>query len=310
MISKIRTNINKNRLKWLLVVFLLAMLLLATLATSVFLHSSTYYIWSLKIERNFTEQYPNMKLKQIILNDCPELKSKNITDYQKICIIRNWAANVIDCSDFDLTLDRRIANFYSLTAYEIYQLFDQDKGGVWCAGSSEFLKKALRLFGFEAYDLYYGFKEPGGYTHAVTLVKIQEGESEILSVQDAYFNTTYELSTGEPLDYFELLRLLKEKRDNEIVLVEPTTPLMREWHRIIDLGGNKYEIETTRSLFTFYTVIGHNAERMSIVYAFLERNHLPQNEIYLHLFPYYCAGSKEMLEKAKQIAGLSSTLVN
>ena len=301
MLSKIRTDINKNRLKWLLITFSLLILLLAALATSVFLNSSTLYIGPLTTKEFLIQQRQDMKLKRIILNDYPELKSENITCYQKVCTIRNWTANVIDCSDFDLTLDRRILNFHSLNAYKIYELFDQNKGGVWCAGSSEFLKKVLWLFDFEAYDLYYGLNKTGGLTHAVTLVKIQEGEGEILSIQDAYFNTTYELSTGEPLDYFELLRLLKEKRDDEIVLVEPTTPLMREVHRIIDLGGGKYEIETTRSLFAFDTVIGSDTAARPAVYAFLEKNHYPQNALYLHLVPYYCSGSGEILEKARDI---------
>lgn len=241
-----------------------------------------------------------MKLRQIILDDCPKLKYKNITEYQKVCILRNWAANVIDCSDYDLLLNKRPA-YTLLSAYEIYQFFDQNEGGVWCDGSSVFLLKVLGLFDFESYRLAYGSREPGGLTHAVTLVKIQEGENEILSVQDAYFNTTYETSTGEPLDYFDLLRLLKDKRANEIVLVEPVPPLTREVHRIIGMEGDNYKIETTRSLFTFYTVIGNDTEWMSRIYAFLEMNHYPQNEIYLNLFPFYCPGSEEILEKARGI---------
>ena len=292
-----------NRFKCLLIIFSLSMLLLVTLATYLFLNSSTYYIWSLTARKNFAERYKDPKLKQIILDDCPELKSKNITDYQKVCILRNWAANVIDCSDYDLLLNKRPAHIL-LSAYEIYQFFDQNEGGVWCDGAALFFRKVLRLFDFEGYELAYGFHEPGGLNHTITLIKIQEGESEILSVQDAYFNTAYETSTGEPLDYFDLLRLLKEKRDDEIVLVEPSTPFMRGWHHIVGLEGDNYEIKTTRSLFTFYTVIGHNAELMSETYAFLDRNDYPQNEIYLHLFPYYCTGPEEILEKAKQIVGL------
>jgi len=164
-------------------------------------------------------------LKEVITEAYPQLET-DISEYEEVCILREWAASVIDCSDYPLLLSVRYSDLGSWSAYDIYRAFQNDLGGAWCADSALFLIKVYQLFGFEAY--YASWGTTLSVTHAVTLVSINHEGRQILSIQDAYFNFTYEDVNGEPMDYFDMLRLLKEKRDDEIEVIKPEITLTRD----------------------------------------------------------------------------------
>lgn len=240
-------------------------------------------------------------LKDLILGNHKELNSKGLTDYQKVCILRHWTAGIITIADYDLLFDVRLIDWYTLSAYEIYKLFTEHKGGVWCAGAAVFLKKVLELFGFEAY--YWNYGHAMAFTHALTLVKIEINAKNVLVIQDAFFDTTYESQKGKMLDFFLFLQLLKEGRHNEITLVNAKKPLLRNIYRYSKSGNiNSVRLESIQ-----FTLESFFADRPWIIPAshnFLKLHNLPTNFIYLHLFPLSIwGGPKEVLEKAWQITG-------
>lgn len=257
-------------------------------------------------------------LKQIIIQEYPELEMPDTTDYEKARILRHWVAQVVDWSTQSLLLDIRVPNFSFLSAYEMYKLFINDEGGVWCGVASDLLRKVYRLFGFESYHLNYGI--PDTVTHVVTLVVIEHDGQEILSVQDAYFDVTYEFPSGEPMDYFTMLALLKEKRDDEISVVEPVPPLVRDVHLYhgdswldrdywLDVDGNRVDkskvsgITTARCPFTMDSVLASFHDKIN---TFLTENGLPPRLVYLYLFPVSIGDrsqGKLFLDKARQITG-------
>ena len=218
-------------------------------------------------------------LRDIILQAGPELEGNNISDYSKVCTLRNWAASVIDVADYDLLLDIRLKDWYTLSAYQIYQLFNNNEGGVWCAGAAVFLKRVFEEFGFEAY--YWDYGHVLAFTHAITLVNVKYNATKILVIQDAFTNTTYESPEGKALDFFTMLHLLKERRDSEIRIVEPAQPLWRDCHRLV---GKNQKI-TKRLEFTLETFFLDRPWIIPASYDFLKKRGLPANFIYLHLFP-------------------------
>jgi hypothetical protein len=243
----------------------------------------------------------NVCLKEIIIQACPDLDKKDIDDFTKVNIIRNWAAGIITIADYDLLFDIYLNNWYTLNAYNIYQLFLNNKGGVWCAGASVFLKRIFEEFNYTAH--YWSYGHASAFTHAVTLVSIKHNDSDILSIQDAFTDTTYTTDIGKPLDFFTLLNLLTERKDNMVKIVEPPGPFRRKMYKLSNTGSK--DIITADNMD--FTLESFFSERPWIIPAtdnFLKKHGLPINYLYLHLFPLSIwEGPLEILDRARQITG-------
>ena len=257
----------------------------------------------------------DIALKQIIIQQHPELEAADITDYEKVGILRDWAAKVVDSSSISLQLNLRDQSFSSWSAYDIYSAFVGDQGGVVCGGTARFLMKVYQVFGFEAGTLNFGIVNL--HTHMVSLVQIEHGGQELWSVQDAWNNLTYEGLNVEPMDYYKMLRLLKQQKDDEIVIVEPKTPLVRDWlyydgdpfwptlkegtyvGPVQQVGQETSNIIKYRYVFPLVPLSDEGKE-------FFTKKGLPPKAIYLYMFPKgigYCPGAEELLEEASQITG-------
>jgi hypothetical protein len=123
-------------------------------------------------------------------------------------------------------IDRVVAGKSTLA--EAYDFFSHAQGGVLECEAAELLMRLYASFGFESFVLKCGSSpavaENMRPVHAVTLVRINiqdtNGEERsILSPQDPSLNVGYVGSHGQPIDYFEMLSLLAERKAEQIHLV-------------------------------------------------------------------------------------------
>ncbi|MGI0489072.1 hypothetical protein ACN4EK_26985 [Pantanalinema rosaneae CENA516] len=163
-------------------------------------------------------------LKAEIERAYPQMANLKISDWDKVNLLRRWAYRTINVSSSSCLLENRLqSNFYKTTATELYNLFNQESNGVWCAGSAFFLVRLYNHYGYEAYVLSVGQQKDGStelLTHSVTLVKIQHQGQSLYSIQDAYANATFTTTSGSPLDWFNLLTVLNQKADQQIQVVQ------------------------------------------------------------------------------------------
>ncbi|MFM1861533.1 MAG: hypothetical protein RLZ26_55 [Pseudomonadota bacterium] len=81
---------------------------------------------------------------------------------------------------------------------DMLDLFESEKGGVWCAGAAFVFFKACIESGIDAHIYFFGF--PGGFTHVTNLIKIGDD----LFIHDAYLNFYFETP------FFDLLSQISE----------------------------------------------------------------------------------------------------
>ena len=176
-------------------------------------------------------QYPTTEspnLKEIVAAQYPEMKNENIDDLTKVNIIREFVGQTVDIwgEDGATAIDNvDYSAFYNSDATELYTLFDTDQGGVFCGGTAYTLMKFYNYYGYEAYVIHNGVVP--NFTHAITIVNISHNDNYIFSVQDAFLDETYIKLNGEPVDYFEMLYLLKNRTP---VRVQEGTNEGRDFH--------------------------------------------------------------------------------
>jgi hypothetical protein len=142
-------------------------------------------------------------------------------------------------------------------------------------------------------------------THAETLVHIDIHGTEVLSVQDAYFDITYVDKNGNPLDYFEMLSLLQNQR-HEDIRIAPSPD--HEFHRDLLLRTNETRltisgwlpprsadepfeyVDNSTVLYRVSFGVSLYERRSPLVHRFfrdvLARDGYPENLIYLHLYRF------------------------
>lgn len=154
-------------------------------------------------------------IKKGIIQEYPALLDESLSDFEKTNFLRDWAyANSVGGkSTFDehYIFSQSLAeNFVALT-----NDFHNLEVSALCGGFAAYCALVYDAFGYESISLDCGFADGSGATHVVTLCKIwDDGEKWIL--QDPTFNRVYVDVDGAPLDIYEILTLLKEKRDGEI----------------------------------------------------------------------------------------------
>ncbi|MGA7934394.1 MAG: hypothetical protein WCA35_12675 [Kovacikia sp.] len=159
-------------------------------------------------------------LKELVAKQYPDIENPQISDWQKVNLLRRWAyRNIVNSTKSCFLEEVLKPDFYKKTAFELYTAFKQDKGGVQCGGSSIFLEKLYREYNFNAYTLNMG--EPSSqFTHVVNLVEIRGKGQKKLVIEDASHNVTLVHQDGSVLDYFTFLRLLSQLKDNQIKIVK------------------------------------------------------------------------------------------
>ena len=114
----------------------------------------------------------------------------------------------------------------------MYEVFNKSKQAFDCGVYTVFLVKIYQLFGLESY-IYDMGKEQQDY-HSVVLVWINEGAKRKLIVEDPSYNLTYVDTKNKPMDFFELLRHIKEKNDKRVVIKQD----IGKGHKVLCFPGD------------------------------------------------------------------------
>jgi hypothetical protein len=240
-----------------------------------------------------------LTLKQQVNKDYPQLLHSGLSEWGKVILLRQWAYSHIDTSTKSCLIDQdRGFAFYSKDAQELFQAFAEDRGGVWCYGAAFSLARLYGVYGLDAYVCDMG--NPEVMTHAVTLVRIRHGGRTILSVQDPTFDLTYVDAADEPVDYFDLLNVLRRNESGAVKALVGSAPspdcivapqddpyhgtLWNPYRNPGDrpkkvLAGGRQVFQSRLSLDRFAVMNG------AAIKTFLVKEGHPPELIYLYLYP-------------------------
>ncbi|MBC7812876.1 MAG: hypothetical protein H7175_17100 [Burkholderiales bacterium] len=176
---------------------------------------------------NFSPQ--NSPLTPLIAEEYPEFLDESLTDWQKINILREWAYQHIDRAQNGLLLeDTSPRNVNSMSAPELFEAFFQDEGGASCGLTNLSLTRLYQHFGFEAYTVNSG-NVGTTITHVAALVRVNYEGSDVLTLQDAYFNSGYVDDDGAPLDYFTMLAMIRHGDADSVHIITSQMPTYHDY---------------------------------------------------------------------------------
>ncbi|MDC0935957.1 hypothetical protein OAS39_06700 [Pirellulales bacterium] len=266
-----------------------------------------------------------------------------VSDWDRVCMLREFSyrhtsySNNVDSNSYRAgaaVVDQMLEGQKSLA--EVYDFFDQDRGGVVCGHTAHLLQRLYTEFGYDAWYVGHGFAPPTArgsrFTHAETLVRITIDDEngsprQILTLHDPSVNTSYADADGtRPIDYFEMLKRLTDYRADSVAFREaidgstttshPTTICFADetdgrepsdfeasWnvgdeYRWVDLGAKKWKFIGPRQRESFER-LGDSWWKKELL-----REGMPGETIYLHRFPFEVNGGPEaeqILRQAQEI---------
>lgn len=273
-------------------------------------------------------------IKEQIIQECPGFLDEATNDFEKTNLLRNWVyTNTIfgedNFSDYYAFANGVSPNFAALTeGFRNYEV------SVYCGGVSTYLALVYNVFGYEAVTLDSALFDTDGNvlcSHVVTLCKISdESGNENWIVQDATFNRAYIDQYGDPLDIYELMSLLKEKRDEDIhyafgstqarrvmFSTAPSVPTVEEPLTIapntFSSGVYPYFPDEPEIINGRYYVwcdmrqpCVYQAQVQSILNDALVEKGYPPKADYLYLFPVACYSVENVTDPAMTIKTLQT----
>lgn len=261
---------------------------------------SVFYIKN-DINNRYTEITNEM------LKEYPQLSEENENEFEKLNLVREYTyKNSVFANGSDLVLgvhSKEVASHFDKTRLiKMFELSDNRKGGFYCDGFSAMLATFYRTMGYQSVALALVIDEVN--SHVVTLVKYQDK----WIVEDATFNHTYTDKTGTPLDIREIIRLLKERRGDEIVTKRGTeknryavsTYSSDEWgsaYPIIEVLGDVNDIY-------LYKIDGRDIYYTGMyeqLYPQFLKDGYPCQKEYLYMYPKFCISMGEEQPYEKEI---------
>lgn len=158
-----------------------------------------------------------MRLHQGILAESRALREAT-SDWEVVEALRSWTySHVCEQEEIEETLDQQSDFLFSVAdAPRLFSAFGEKLGGVWCGGIGQTLRALYRMYGFESFIIDCGAAATGS-THISNLVRIHHAGRWLWTVQDAYYDVTYVAPDRQPLDIFDMLRLLKARTDSAVM---------------------------------------------------------------------------------------------
>lgn len=136
-------------------------------------------------------------------------------DYILVNFLRAEVYREIPQSSAETNIKEKI---WSLGTNEMFHMFSTLDKGVDCSGLSYILMRMYSDLGYEAYQAHFGNKK--GFTHTVTIVKINYKGKQRFIVEDPTYNITY-LDKNGPLDVWQLVSHVRSGRQNEVIIKKP-----------------------------------------------------------------------------------------
>lgn len=239
-------------------------------------------------------------LRRYIESQVPALTDAAAGDWRRVCALRDWAyANIpLRESKASILEGKYGYEIYNEPVEQIVRRLNEGEGGFLCAGMAIVLKQLYDLFGYAAYTYNMGSSQSDP-THMVCLVDIEHEGRTITTVQDALFDLSYARGVA-PLDFPDLLNLLRQRRAAEVDLVRgdaATKPLVgspEQVRRWIELHRNDYQIGsmlvTATQAQVAHNLSLHNYDRRSVFEDWIESQIGERDMLYFYLFPLGTSG--------------------
>ena len=252
-------------------------------------------------------------LRRYIESLVPVLTGAAASDWRRVCALRDWVyANIpLGESKASILEAKHGYEIYNEPVERIVQRLNEGEGGFLCAGMSIVLQRLYDLFGYVAYTYNMGSSQSDP-THMVCLVDIEHEGRTITTVQDALFNLSYARGSA-PLDFLDLLNLLRQRRGAEVELVRggaATKPLVgspEQVQRWMELHRNDYQIGpmlvTAGQARVTHNLSLHNYDRRSFFEDWIESQIGERNMLCFHLFPLGTSGglrASQLVEAAER----------
>lgn len=155
-------------------------------------------------------------MKQIVIKEIPDILNKNSSDFEKLNMIREWVNEQTVWSKKPVDNNLRFS-VNEKTSLEMYTLFKSKEVALDCATYTVFLHEIYQLFGYEGYI--YDMGNEHQFRHSVVLVWMNDNGKRKLIVEDPSYNLTYVNKNNAPIDFIELLKLIKGKKTSEITIL-------------------------------------------------------------------------------------------
>jgi hypothetical protein len=157
-------------------------------------------------------------LKRRILSEIPRLE-KLLDENRKLAVmlLLDWCSNNSDFTFNNQIMQESSSKVFAQTVSQTYyELFEPDKGGVFCAGFAVFYMKVLELFDFDALTIDFG--EVNDYlTHVTTIITFIENQVPKHYIFDPTFNITLKYKdNGEFADLKSIFGMFNSGRMNEV----------------------------------------------------------------------------------------------
>jgi len=177
---------------------------------------------------------PDSDFAREIVEAYPRLVAAGVSDHERVVMLRQWAwshtNSVLTSTQASLWTTDPAWNAMDAPGY--YARFSNEEGGVICGGAANGLMKLYRYFGFKAF--YLGSCGGTNVGHATTLVQINWNGELRWVIQDSFYNEDFrDMATNEPLDYFDMLQRLKDRKDQSIRVVESDFHAIRPWPKVV-----------------------------------------------------------------------------
>ncbi len=144
------------------------------------------------------------------------------SELEKTTFVREYTGSLIAIGRPDAHANREFSSisFESLDLAEIYPALKSHALPAECRVTSLFYLKILRDLGFKGYQYSFGLTEEPykQFIHSIGLIEIEFQGSRRLIVQDPYWNLTYRDIRGNPMDFFEFLRTIKDRHYEHIAM--------------------------------------------------------------------------------------------
>ncbi len=242
------------------------------------------------------------ELHALVAAEHPEIATAT-DDWTVVTTLRAFAAAHVD---YVVNIDSPYyVELGGNTVEDRFSLFEANGGGVVCGGTADALAELARSYGYSSWLLGIGDTSDGGFTHMQTLIALDVDGETLLTLHDPSADTSYTDADGAPLDYFAMLTTLA---GGDVSDVDTTSDRVA--------ADNLVSATETADIATFaegswtvdpedYTVIAladgwtvrspRTAERFQEVIGpwfgpFLARAGLPEDAVWLELFPYAIYG--------------------